>query len=555
MTADVHSRGAASVARTDPAGAATSGGALVGTGGLIRLILRRDRVLLPIWILWLSLIPVGFVSATENLYPTVADRLGYAATSGTNPTFLALYGPLYSTSAGGIVTQRVGFIPVVLALISILTVIRHTRAEEEAGRRELLGATVVGRHAGLAAALIVTIAANLVLGAILALGMAKQGQPADGSIAIGFAFAVTGCVFAAVAGIAAQLSASAGTARGIAIGLLGLAFVIRLAGDVGGAGNGLSWLSWLSPIGWAHRIRPFADERWWILALAAGLVAVLLAAAVTLSARRDVDAGVLPPRLGPASAAPGLRTPLALAWRLHRGLLLGWAVGLGCLGLVWGSVADSVKDLLEDNRLKDIFLRVGGQSGIVDAFMAGVMGLTAMIVSAYAVQATLRLRSEESSLHAEPVLATPVGRLRWATSHLAFAAGGPLLALAVCGLFTGLVYGLVTGDVGRELPRMLGGAMVQLPAVWLLAGIALALFGLAPRFASAAWGALAVFLLLGEFGAALQFDQWMLNLSPFTHIPKLPGAEVSATPLVWLVGITAVLAAAGLAGFRRRNIG
>lgn len=121
--------------------------ALTGTGGLVRLILRRDRFVLPAWIVVLTLIPINFVKATESLYPTAADRLQYAHTSGTNPTFLALYGPLYSPDLGGIIAQRCGFIPVIIGLISALTVVRHTRAEEEAGRRELLGATVTGRGA------------------------------------------------------------------------------------------------------------------------------------------------------------------------------------------------------------------------------------------------------------------------------------------------------------------------------------------------------------------------------------------------------------------------
>jgi ABC-2 type transport system permease protein len=313
---------------------------------------------------------------------------------------------------GAIVAQRSGFIPVVVALISVLTVIRHTRTEEEAGRREVVAAAVVGRHAQLAAALVVTVAANLVLAVLLAAGMAGQGLSVAGSIAFGLQPAVMGCVFAAAAGVAAQLSEGAGAARGIAIGALGTAFVVRLAGDIGGAGNGLSWVSWLSPIGWAHRLRPYAGERWWVLALAAGLVAVLITAAMALSARRDVGAGVLRPRAGPGAASPALAGPVALAWRLHRGPLLGWLVGFAALGTVYGGVADGVERMVEDNPgLGEIFARLVGKTGIVDAYLASTMGMVALIASAYAVQATLRLRSEETGGRAEPVLATATGRL------------------------------------------------------------------------------------------------------------------------------------------------
>ncbi|GAA1781463.1 ABC transporter permease [Actinomadura chokoriensis] len=530
--------------------------ALTGTGGLIRLILRRDRVLLPAWVVWIAVVPLGFVGATESLYPEAADRLQYALTTGTNPTFLALYGPMYGTDLGSIIAQRSGFIPVVVGLISALTVVRHTRTEEEAGRRELLGATVTGRGAALAAALIVTFAANLVLAALLTAGLAGQGLPVAGSLAFGLQMAAGGCVFAAVAGVTAQLSESAGTARGTALAALGGAFAVRMAADVGGAGNSLSWLGWLSPFGWINRIRAYGGERWWTLALVVALVAVLVAAAGRLSARRDVGAGVLPPRLGRAGAAARLSGPLGLAWRLQSRLLYGWLAGFLALGIVYGAVAGGVREMVEDNPdLGEVFARLGGKSGITDAYFASVMGMLGLFAAAYAVSATLRLRTEEAGQRAEALLATATGRLRWASSHLLFSLLGPVAALTVAGLAAGTAHGIDTGDPGREVPRVLGAALAQLPAVWLVAAIALALFGLVPGLtAGGSWTAVAACAMVTLFGAALGLEQWALDVSPFTHIPKLPGESFAAAPVLWLVAVTAVLAAAGLAGFRRRDL-
>lgn len=530
--------------------------ALVGTGGLIRLVLRRDRFLLPLWIGWLTLLPAGLVSATKSVVPTAADRLHYAKTVGASSTYVALYGPLHASSLGGIIAQRLAFYPVVVALISVLTVVRHTRTEEESGRRELLGSAVVGRHAALVAALIVTLAADLVLSGLVALVLTGSGLPAAGSWAVGLGLALSGWVFAGIAAVAAQLTEGAGAARGLAMSVLGAAFVLRLSGDLSGAGSGWSWLSALSPIGWSHRLHAYAHERWPILAGAAVLVAVLAVASAALSARRDVGAGVLAPRLGPAEASGGLRGPFGLAWRLHRSLLAGWVTGFVALGLVLGAFAHSVADIAKDNHnLEDMFRRMGGQSALTDSYLAGIMRILALFAAAYAIQATLRLRTEETGLRAEPVLATPVGRLRWAAGHLAFSALGPALALVMAGLSAGLVHGLNTGDVGRELPRVLGGAVIQLPAVWLLTALAVALFGLVPRYAPAvAWAVLAVCLSLGVLGQALTLNQALLDISPFTHTPQVPGGVVSATPLLWLAGSAAVLTTGGLAGLRRRDI-
>jgi putative exporter of polyketide antibiotics len=525
---------------------------LAGTAGLVRLILRRDRLLLPLWILLFALIPISYVSPFAELYPTAAARQQYADNAG----FTTLYGRLSGTSLGEFITWRLGFVPVMVGLLSLLTVIRHTRVEEETGRRELLGSGVVGRHAGLAAALAVTFGANLVLAALLTLGMPTQDLPVAGSWALGLEFAAAGSVFAAVGAAAAQLTSSATSARGIATSILGVAWLLRATGDTSDqAGGGLGWLSWLSPIGWVQRIHPYGEERWWLAGLAAGLAVALGAVAVALSARRDLGAGLLPARLGPATAASRLGSPLALAWRLHRGLLAGWIAAFVALGVLFGSTAEGVGDMLRDNpSLRDYAARTGDQAAIVDAYLAAVMSLVGLIAAAYAVQATLRLRAEEASGRAEPVLATAVGRLRWAVSHLVFSVLGPTAALATAGLATGLAYGLGTGELGRQLPRGLAAAMVQLPAVWVLAAIAVALFGLLPRLTLVAWGPLGVCLLLGLVGTAVQLDQWLLDLSPYTHTPKLPGAAVSTAPLIWLVAAAGALGAAGLVGLRRRDL-
>ncbi|MFD0902821.1 ABC transporter permease [Actinomadura sediminis] len=523
--------------------------ALVGTGGMVRLVLRRDRFLLPLWVLFVSVLPANFVATFQSLYPTAADRLGYAATSGTNPTFLAMYGPLYDTSIGGLVTQRSAFVPVALGLISALVVIRHTRVEEEAGRRELLGSTVVGRQAALAAALIVTTAANIVVALLMAAAVAAQDQPLAGSLALGLQTAAVGIVFAAVAGVTAQLSEGAGAARGTAMAALGAAFVLRMAADTGGEGNSLSWLGWLTPLGWAQRMRPFGDERWWLLVPVVLLTLALVAAAWRLSARRDVAAGIFPPRPGPAEASPRLGGPFGLGWRLQSRPFYGWLAGFAVLGLVFGGVAGGMNDLIKDNPdLEDIIADLGGTSTITDAYFAMVMNMLGLLAAGYAVSATLKLRAEESSLRAEPLLATPTGRLHWASSHLLFPLAGP-----IAGLATGAALAALVHDPG-ELPALLTAALAQLPAVWLIAAIAVALFGLVPRLTSASWAAVAVAALVTLVGPMLDIGQWALDLSPFTHIPDLPGADATATPFVWLLAASTALAATGLTAFRHRDL-
>jgi ABC-2 type transport system permease protein len=528
--------------------------AITGAGPLVRLILRRDRILLTVWVLFMAVLPMSLASGTAQLYPTTEGRQGYIDNLGSSPLLIMFYGKAPQPDLGALIFWRAATGMVIMGLIALLLVIRHTRVEEEAGRRELLGSAVVGRHAGLAAALIAVSATSLLIGALTALGMISQKTVVTGSIAMGLAWAFAGILFAAVGAITAQLSETAGPARSIGISALAIAFGVRAAGDT--AGDNLAWLSWLSPLGWIYKIEAYGANRWWIFALVAVLVTALTGVAFALSARRDVGAGLLAPKLGPAAAAASLSSPLALAWRLHRGALYSWTIGFIVYGLLIGGIAETTANLLADNeQLTEILARMGGRSALSDIFIAGTLGLAATIVAAYAISAALRMRGEEASLRSEPLLATGVSRLSWAGSHLAFALLGPTVAMTAAGVAAGLTHGANTGDVGRELPRVLAGALVQLPAVWLLAGLTVAMFGLAPRLAPAVgWTALGICLLLGQVGAALQLSQTLLDISPFTHIPRLPGGTVPALPLVILTVLAAALITAGLAAFRRRDI-
>jgi ABC-2 type transport system permease protein len=215
-----------------------------------------------------------------------------------------------------------------------------------------------------------------------------------------------------------------------------------------------------------------------------------------------------------------------------------------------------VSDIVGDNpQMAEIFAQLGGARAIVDAYIAAVLGIVGLVAAVYAVQAVLRLRSEEINVRAETVLATRVTRLPWAASHVIVAIVGTALLLAVAGGTMGLVHGLRIGDVAGELPRVVGGALAQLPAALVLAGIALTLFGTLPRMITIAWALVAATLVISQLGPMLQFDQWVLNLAPFSHVPPLPGGEMTWTPLLWLTGVAAVSMALGLAGLRRRDIG
>ncbi len=529
------------------------GTGLTGTLHLLRLYARRDRIIVPLWVFLLS-VPLSsvYIGATAAVYPTPADRASLATSIMASPTQRALYGLVFNDSLGAVGIWKAGMFHTLIAIAVILTVVRHTRADEEAGRTELLDSTAIGRHAGLTATLLLAGGASVATGAIGAAGLLTQNVPATGSVAFGAALACSGLVFTAVAAVTAQLSPNAGVARGAAFAVLGAAFVLRAVGD---AGTRAAFLSWLSPLGWSLQVRPYAGDRFGVIALHIALTAALLAVAYLLLSRRDVGAGLLAERPGPPRATAALGGVAGLAWRLDRGALLVWTVGLSLYGLLIGSIVHGIGEEMGDSQLaRDIVTRLGGSSAVEQAFIAVAFSMLGMIAAAFAVSLALRLHQEEASQRAEAVLAGAVSRTRWLTSHVMLAIGGPAAALLVAGVVTGLTYGAASGDIAAALPTVLGTAVVQLPAVWLPAAAAVALFGLAPRWAPVAWGLLVGFVAVFMMGSLASAPHWVLDLEPFSHVPHVGAGTFTAAPLVWLLCLDAAAITLGVIGFRRRDL-
>ncbi|MGW4565936.1 ABC transporter permease [Streptomyces sp. NPDC004561] len=531
---------------TATAFSARAGGSrpLAGTGTLVRFALRRDRAMLPLWIAVIALMVLSMPNALQGLYGTPAARADLMRQMATNTSLRAMVGPVFADSLGALTAWRIGvYAGALAAVMSLLVVVRHTRDEEESGRQELVSSGMVGRRAPLTAALLTAAAGNAVLALLIAAGLAGQGGA--GALAFGLGVGGVGMVFATMAAIVAQLTESARLARGLTAAVLGAAFVLRAAGDSASA-DGSSVLTWLSPIGWLENVRAFAAERWWLLALFAVAALAQGAVAYELAGRRDVGMSFLPTRPGPAAGRLG--TAGALAWRLQRGSVLGWSAGFLVAGVVYGGVATGAAALVKDNRqAREIFQRMGGQSGLTDALLSALIGMLALVAALYIVPSVLRLNGEETSGRAEPVLAGAVGRLRWAAGHLVIAFAGAALIMLLAGLGFAAGYG---GDTGP----ILGACLVQLPAVWTVGGIAVLLYGVLPRGAVAAWGVAGAVLLIGWVGPALNAPRALLDLSPFAHLPKLPGGAMHWTPVLVLTGLAALLVAAGLAGLRRRDM-
>lgn len=524
---------------------------LEGTALLLRFIARRDRVRVLVWAVAIVALIALTAASVKGLYPTQADLDEAAAASEGNAAAIAFNGPALAlnTVGGQIVFQVSSVALVTVGLMSLLMIGRLTRGEEEAGRLEMLRALPIGVHAPTAAAWITVTAMNLFIGVLVALTLAGLGLPGVGSVTMGGALALFGVLFATLALLAAQITENTRVVYGITGSVLAAAFLLRAIGD---AGN--HTISWLSPIGWAQRTQPYAGERWWPFLVTVAATAAAALASGGFATRRDLGAGLVAPRRGPEHADPALGRPLGLALRLQRGTVVGWSIGVLIMGAAYGAIAPSIDEFIGNNKaLAEMMARAGGAS-LVDSYLATSFRIVALIGAGFAVQSTLRLRGEESGQRAEPVLATPVSRRRWAMSHLTMACAGSVVMLLVAGVSVGAGYG-IAGHTLSRLPAMIGAAVVYAPAMWLLVGFAVAIIGFFPRATVVAWVVLIACLVVGFLGDILGLPGWTAKLSPFENVPQLPAAGFSAVSPLVLTGLAMVLMAAGLFGLDRRDIG
>ncbi|HYG95082.1 MAG TPA: polyketide antibiotic transporter [Nocardioides sp.] len=532
---------------------------MTGVGTLLRGHVRRDRWMILWWALGGMLLFWSQGASIAGLYATQEELDRAAASLESNAAFIGMLGPARAldTVGGQVIWQSSAFGAIVAGLMSMFLVGRHTRAEEESGRDELVRSGAIDRRAPLVAALLVAVLANLVMGVLTAASLMtiRQESPLNGmplatadSLATGLGLAACGWVFSGTALAAAQLTQSTRAMYGVAGVVVGTAYLLRFVGDIG---NGA--LSWLSPIGWYQAMHAYSGLRWWPVLIMVAAAVLSAAVAAALFERRDVGSGILAARPGPATAGRGLRSGLGLAWRLQRGGVIGWSAALLLTGIAYGSMGDSVEELLGDSELARETM-AGGTSDLVDGFYATAMVLLALIACGFAISSALRPRGEEEATHAESLLATGLSRQAWLGGHVLITVGGTVFALTAAGLGLGLGYALTTGDGGALLRYGLP-TLAYVAPVLALSAVARMLYGLAPRALVLAWLPLGFAAVVLMFGEPLQLPQWLRDVSPFSHLALVPAEDFELLPVLVVAAGAAALSFAGQFAFWNRDIG
>jgi len=482
----------------------------------------------------------------------------FIAELSASPLTSAILGPIVPLSIEGAILWR-GLLQASVAVMfgAAFVMIRHTRTEEASGRNELILGRPVGRYANLSAALILSCGGSLLAGLLTVAVLMGNGFAGNGSLLAGLTLAASGCIFAGIGGLVAQIFEHSGSARGCVFGVYMLTMVAMVLNNMGGGYTG--W-AWLAPEAWFRITGPYVGNHAWKLLVFIMLSALPVMLSYMLLARRDMGAGFIPQNEGSAGASPRFSSPLAMAWRQQKCSILAWAIGMAWLGGIMGMGTPNVSEAISstfahmDASWASAIVKLGNQEGFI-AILIYILGLMGGL-SVFAVTSVQRLRQEEKEHYAEIVLSRPVSRIKWMGSYLTVAFAGSVLILFALGLASGLGWSIASGEFSH-LPRVLGMSLSKIPSVWTFIGIAALLYGWLPRIASVLnWLILGVFIfieMLWEVGiVGWSAMQW----TPFAYAHYIiPIHELPIVPLIVLTFIAATLSGIGLWRFNSRSIG
>ena len=541
----------------------------INSAGSLRLALfnaRRDWLKSAVWLLGFLVFATVIPWELDSIYGATTQSLQAMIPMLQSPAMIAMVGPVFQPdpakyTVGTLVAgEMLLFVMLAVAFMNILFVVRYTRQDEEQERMEIIRSLPVGRLAPLNAALIGAFVLNLLVFALTwggLLVMNISSITVKGAFLYAAACGVTGLIFAAIAAICAQLASTSRAAIAYSGGIMGFLYLLRAAGDIQAAHH--TWaetLSRISPLGLALRVEAFVTNQWWPLPYLLGTAVVLLVVAYWLNARRDLGAGLIPPKPGPAYAGPSLSSVFGLALRLQRNALIAWVYGAVVLGASYGSIMNTIANFIDKSPFFQQALGAMHGYTVTEAFASLIMVVLAGIAAAGTLMIAMKVWYEESSTRGELILATAVSRRQFFASHaiLALVCSVLLPLFSALGMWGASAIVMKTNPIA--LSFFLKAMMIYLPAIWVLLGLTLLLIAIDPRISSGVtWGYFSFSFFMGYFGQLFpQLPAWVPRLSPFGLIPNITKDAIHWQTLAYMSGLALVMMVAAFVFYRHRDL-
>ncbi len=517
-----------------------------GTFKLLGLILRRERIKLVAWTVGIFALTLAVAFAYPELFPS-AEQQAVMAQLMENPAMIAMFGKPFGietpSPASLFAIEMNVFMLATTGVMSILMMTRYTRGDEEDGTLELIKSFPIGRIANIVAATLYVILANLLIGVLIGFGLALFAHSSftwAGSFVFGLSLAFSGIVFAGFAALFAQLTENTRTALTFSFSTLGFFYILRAFGDVSAP-----WLSFISPLGLLHRTETFVNNYTWPLWIALMLALLLFAFAYHLNNRRDVGSGLFKAKEGKKEASKFLKTPSGLALRLLRTSIITWIIVIFILGITYGSIFGDLTAFFDSNQqLQDLIPDTLGGS-LEAQFLSTVMSVMVVAATLGALMILVRLTGEERKGRTLQLYANNLSRARLFLTYVfvGFITSLVLLFFGVLGMY---VASASVMDEPFSFYTVFISGFAFYPAIFAFLGLGALIMGLSSTKTWLLWLYLTFAFILLYFGNMLDFKEWMLNMSPYEYMPRMPieDAKPLTAAVITLLGIIA-----GFVGF------
>lgn len=527
-----------------------------GTGQLINIITRQNKFQILAWLVGIVIISISAASSYQTVYQNDYDKQAFALTM-QNPAMMAMLGPGYEAEeylvnvGTQFAHEMLLFTVIAAAIMNILLVASSTRTDEESGRIEVVRSLPIGRLSYLAACIIVIAIVNFLLSLLTGLGiyfLNIDGITFESSLLYGAILGSGGFVFGAFTALFAQLSDTSRGTKAFALGLLIIAYLLRAIGDVEN-----EILALLSPLGWSVRTDVFIENHWWPIIISVIIIVILLMLTFYLNSTRDLDAGFLPTRKGKTHASTFIKTTLGLVYHLQNVKILAWGIGIFALSATFGAVMGDMEKYFANNEFVKMVLAQVGDFSITDQFISMLMAIMSLISAIPVIMTILKLNSEENHYRTENFYSRAVSRNRTLGNFTLLAMIESVLYLIL--IAVGLWLAAITMmENPFSLRTVIQSAAVYLPAIWIMIGITVFFLGYARKIINVIWIYYAFCYVVVYVGGMLNFPDWVMNLSAFEVIPKLPGEEMDVFPITLILVISFVFLLLGFIGYNKRDI-
>jgi len=552
-------------------------------------MLKREKITSTAWILLMVILNFLIVLLMGTALLGDAESITEFMAMLENPALLAMVGPLYSmdfATMGALYTlMMLVFMGITIGAMNIFLVVRHTRADEEAGRYEVLRSLPCGRLATVNAAMLTAVIVNVIsavlFGFTMWLAMHIVGDPMgfESAMLWGVGLGAVGLAFAGAAALFSQLSSNSRGATGFSFMIMGLFYFLRAGADA--SPDSVGFLAFLGPLGILSRTWAYVHDYWWPVLLILAFAAVFTALAYWICSFRDIDQGIVPARPGKASGGLLMKSTFGLNFRLLRTSIIVWIIILFVTGLSYSIVLSDIDTFIAGNDFyRGLLLGPTGLLDLIDAdapveviaeqinsvlnaaglsivqMFSNMIGfMMAMISAIPVIMFITKAKGEEKAIRAELLFATPTSKVKYLLGLVIFAfIMAPLLQSAqAIGLYS-VARTAIENPADLPFSFLMRSSLVYVPAIWVIGGITVLLVGLFPRRTGFIWAYYGFTFFAMMYGRMLPEIAWIANLTPLGFVPQLPLDEIVPWVLVVKVVIAFALVVLGLFFYRKRDI-